>query len=152
MLVYTAALNPQLRLGHSLSPDLDYTVSIQSVAGRVAERAREVIRHVCEARGVLIVRGGPSLDHIHVLVSEPPQLAPLKLVQYTKGHSSRRLQEEFGELRKRYRCQHLRARAESVPIVVEGLGRRCKQASYYAALDPVALAGLRMASSIHRSL
>ena len=41
---------------------------------------------------------------------------------------------------------------ESVPIVVEGLGRRCKQASYYAALDPVALAGLRMASSIHRSL
>ena len=42
--------------------------------------------------------------------------------------------------------------AESVPIVVEGLGRRCKQASYYAALDPVALAGLRMASSIHRSL
>ena len=43
-------------------------------------------------------------------------------------------------------------RQESVPIVVEGLGRRCKQASYYAALDPVALAGLRMASSIHRSL
>ena len=43
-------------------------------------------------------------------------------------------------------------KGESVPIVVEGLGRRCKQASYYAALDPVALAGLRMASSIHRSL
>ena len=43
-------------------------------------------------------------------------------------------------------------KVESVPIVVEGLGRRCKQASYYAALDPVALAGLRMASSIHRSL
>jgi putative transposase len=36
--------------------------------------------------------------HIHMLVSAPPQQAPAKLVQFIKGRSSRRLQEEFPEL------------------------------------------------------
>jgi putative transposase len=34
-------------------------------------------------------------------MSAPPELAPAKLVQYLKGGSSRRMQEEFAELRKR---------------------------------------------------
>ena len=78
--------------------------------GRVAERARDVIRQICEAREVVIIRGAVSPDHIHMLVSAPPQLAPSKLVQYIKGRSSRRLQEEFEDLRKRYWGQHLWAR------------------------------------------
>src|ERR1022692_528281 len=36
--------------------------------------------------------------------------APAKLVQYIKGRSSRKLQEEFPELRKRYWGPHLWAR------------------------------------------
>jgi putative transposase len=78
--------------------------------GEVAERARDLIRQICEAREVRIVRGAVSPDHIHMLVSAPPQLAPSKLVQYVKGRSSRRLQEEFPHLRKRYWGQHLWAR------------------------------------------
>lgn len=49
-------------------------------------------------------------DHVHLLVSAPPLLAPAKLVQYLKGSSSRRLQEEFPALRKRSRGQPLWAR------------------------------------------
>src|SRR3972149_4581465 len=78
--------------------------------GRVAERAREVIRQICEARGVAIVRGAISPDHIHMLLSAPPHLSPAKLVQYIKGRSSRILQMEFPELGKRYWGQHLWAR------------------------------------------
>ena len=59
--------------------------------GEVAERARELIRQICQAREVRIVRGAVSPDHIHMLVSSPPQLAPAKLVQYVKGRSSRRV-------------------------------------------------------------
>ncbi len=58
----------------------------------------------------MIVRGSVSPDHIHMLLSVPPQLAPAKLVQFIKGRSSRKLQEEFPELRKRYWGQHLWAR------------------------------------------
>ncbi len=41
-----------------------------------------------------------------MLVSAPAQMAPSKLVQYVKGRSSRRLQEELPSLRKRYWGQH----------------------------------------------
>ena len=69
--------------------------------GRVAERARDLIRQICEARDVVIVRGAVSPDHIHLLLSAPPILSPAKLAQYIKGRSSRNLQAEFPELRKR---------------------------------------------------
>jgi putative transposase len=70
--------------------------------GEVAERARDVIRQICQAREVTIVRGSVSPDHIHLLGSAPPLLSPAKLVQYVKGKSSRQLQEGFPHLRKRY--------------------------------------------------
>ena len=73
----------------------------------IAERARVLIRQICEAREVTIVRGAIAVDHIHMLVAAPPQIAPSKLVQYLKGRSSRMLQMEFPQLRKRYWGQHL---------------------------------------------
>ena len=78
--------------------------------GRVAERARDLIRQICASRDVVIVKGAVSQDHIHLLVSAPPDQSVSKLAQYIKGRSSRRLQDEFGELRKRYWGQHLWAR------------------------------------------
>jgi putative transposase len=101
--------------GHAIF-DLKYHVvwitkyRYKILRGRVAERARDLIRQSCEARDVTIVRGAISPDHVYMLLSAPAQLAPAKLVQYIKGRSSRRLQDEFPELRKRYWGQHLWAR------------------------------------------
>ena len=78
--------------------------------GEVAERARDLIRQICHAREVIIMRGSVSPDPIHMLVSAPAPLAPAKLVQYSKGRSSRRRQEEFPSLRQRYWGQHRWAR------------------------------------------
>lgn len=78
--------------------------------GRVAERTRDLVRQICQARDVVIVRGAVAPDHVHMLLSAPAHLSPAKLVQYIKGRSSRRLQDEFPELRKRYWGQHLWAR------------------------------------------
>ena len=58
--------------------------------GEVAERARDLIRQICQAREVSIIRGSISPDHIHMLVAAPPQLSPAKLVQYIKGSRSPR--------------------------------------------------------------
>lgn len=77
---------------------------------RVAERARDLIRQICSAREVVIVRRSVSPDHVHMLLSAPAHLSLANLVEYIKGRSSRRLQEEFPELRKRYWGQHLWAR------------------------------------------
>ena len=78
--------------------------------GDVALRTRELIRQTCEARGVTILSGHVSKDHIHLHVSCPPELSPSKIAQYIKGRSSRLIQQEFSHLHKRYWGQHLWAR------------------------------------------
>jgi len=75
--------------------------------GNIAQRLRELLRQGCEARNINIVRGSIGKDHVHMLISCPPTLAPSKIMQYLKGRSSKILQEEFQELRKRYWGQHL---------------------------------------------
>jgi putative transposase len=55
-------------------------------------------------------KGSIALDHVHLLLSIPPQLALSKIVQQLKGITSRKLQQEFPELRKRYWGQHFWAR------------------------------------------
>ena len=101
--------------GHAVT-DLKYHMvwitkyRYQVMRGDVAERARELIRQICAAREVTIIRGAVSPDHIHMLVGAPPQISPSKLVQFIKGRSSRLLQQEFPALRKRYWGQHLWAR------------------------------------------
>ncbi|MFT8873000.1 MAG: IS200/IS605 family transposase [Sporolactobacillus sp.] len=82
----------------------------QVLRGQVAMRARELIRQGCEARDVTILQGSIGKEHIHLLISCPPSLAPSKIMQYLKGRSSRLLQDEFPELKKRYWGQHLWSR------------------------------------------
>jgi REP element-mobilizing transposase RayT len=53
--------------------------------GDVAERARDLLRQICMAREVTIIRGAVSPDHIHMLIAAPPQLSPSKLVQFFEG-------------------------------------------------------------------
>ncbi|MFT8928815.1 MAG: IS200/IS605 family transposase [Sporolactobacillus sp.] len=82
----------------------------QVLRGSVAVRLRELIRQGCEARGVTILQGGIGKEHIHLLISCPPSLASSKIMQYLKERSSRLLQDEFSELKKRYWSQHLWSR------------------------------------------
>ena len=78
--------------------------------GEIATRVRELIRQTCATMDVYILSGHVSSDHIHLLVSVPPQVAVSDLVQRLKGRSSRRLQEEFGELKRQYWGRHMWAR------------------------------------------
>lgn len=77
------------------------------LSGKIAYRLRELIRQGCEARNIIIVKGSISKDHVHMLVSCPPNISVSDMMQYLKGRSSRKLQEEFPELKKRYWGQHL---------------------------------------------
>jgi putative transposase len=90
--------------------------------GDVSSRVRELIREICKANDVLIIKGHVSLDHIHLLVSYPPSISVSKLVQYLKGKTSRRMLQDYTELRKAFWGQHLWARgyfAASVGTVTD---------------------------------
>ena len=77
------------------------------LTGKVALRLRELLRQGCSARGITIIKGSIDKEHVHMLLSCPPTIAPSKMMQYLKGRSSKMLQEEFKELRQRYWGQHL---------------------------------------------
>ncbi len=74
---------------------------------KIAERARQIIRQGCNSMNVTIIKGSIGKEHVHLLVSVPPSLSVSKLVQQLKGKTSRTLQMEFKNLRKRYWGQHL---------------------------------------------
>ena len=73
---------------------------------KIAERARQIIRQGCNSMNVTIIKGSIGKEHVHLLVSVPPSLSVSKLVQQLKGKTSRTLQMEFKNLRKRYWGQH----------------------------------------------
>ena len=59
--------------------------------GKVAERARYLIRQCCNSMNVTIIKGSIGKEHIHLLVSCPPSLSISKLLQQLKEKSSRML-------------------------------------------------------------
>ena len=78
--------------------------------GDLGLRIRDLIREVCMACDCKILTGSVGTDHVHVLVSVPPNMAPSKLVQYMKGKTSHKVQQEFPAIRKQYWGQHIWAR------------------------------------------
>lgn len=73
----------------------------------VAFRLRELLQQGCDARNIKILKGSIGVDHVHMLLSCPTDLAPSQIMQYLKGRSSKLLQDDFPELRKKYWGQHM---------------------------------------------
>lgn len=78
--------------------------------GAIGLRVRELIRQTCASLDVYIEKGHVAKEHVHLLVSVPPDIAVSELVQRLKGRSSRLMLQEFGELKKAYWGRHLWAR------------------------------------------
>lgn len=75
--------------------------------GKIAERAREIVRQVCEQNSITIIKGTVGKEHIHILISCPPTISPSDIAKRLKGRSSRLLQSEYKELSRRYWGQHM---------------------------------------------
>lgn len=73
-------------------------------------RARDLIREICNAHKVEIIKGHVSKDHVHIFVSIPPQISVSRMVQYIKGKTSRKMLQEDKQLSKMYWGQHFWAR------------------------------------------
>jgi putative transposase len=75
-----------------------------------AERVRDLIRELCKANEVEIIKGHISRDHVHLFVSASPHLSVSKLVQYLKGKTSRKIMMEFKSLNRQFWGRHIWAR------------------------------------------
>ncbi len=56
------------------------------------------MRQTCEAFEIRILKGVISKNHVHILVSAPPDLAPSEILRRIKGRTSSKLFEEFPAL------------------------------------------------------
>ncbi len=56
---------------------------------------------------VEVLSGVVAADHVHMLVSMPPQVSVSKLLQRLKGKTSYKLQREYRALRKEYWGQRM---------------------------------------------
>jgi len=74
--------------------------------GDVQKRVRRLIIQICESEDVEILKGVVSKDHVHIHIEYPPKVRISDLVKRLKGRSSRRIQEEFPELKKKYWGRH----------------------------------------------
>jgi putative transposase len=80
------------------------------LTGAVAVRLRDLVREICRTEEIEILQGAVSSDHVHVLLSCPPNMSPSKIMQLIKGKTSRKLLMEFKHLQKMYWGRHFWAR------------------------------------------
>ena len=80
------------------------------LGGAVGVRLRELVREVCRTHDLEILQGHVAREHVHILVSAPPNMSASKIMQYVKGKSLRKLMMEFRHLNKQFWGRHIWAR------------------------------------------
>ena len=74
--------------------------------GDIQKRCRELVKQICDAEDIKILKGVVSKDHVHIHIEYRPSLSISDIVKRLKGRTSRRLQEEYPALSKRYWGRH----------------------------------------------
>ena len=68
--------------------------------GQMEFRLGEIVRESCIRNGISVLALEIMPDHIHLFVSAPPRWSPSEIVNIIKGYSSRKMRQEFSQLKK----------------------------------------------------
>jgi putative transposase len=74
--------------------------------GDIQKRCRELIVQICDAEDIVILKGVVSSDHVHMHIEYPSKISVSDIVKKLKGRTSRKIQQEYPELKKRYWGKH----------------------------------------------
>ncbi len=66
----------------------------------------QILRKLCEQKGVEIIEANTCKEHIHMLVSIPPNLSIAQFVGYLKGKSSLMIFDRHANLKYKYGNRH----------------------------------------------
>ena len=80
------------------------------LTGEIGLAVRDITRQVCHANDIEVLAGHVRPDHVHLLLSVPPHLAPSRVMQAIKGKTSHRLLHDWRRLREQFWGRHLWAR------------------------------------------
>ena len=78
---------------------------------------REILRKLCEWKGVEIIEAEACPDHIHLLVSIPPKISISSFMGYIKGKSSLMIFDRHANLKYKYGSRNFWCRGYYVDTV-----------------------------------
>ena len=99
----------------------------QAVYGKIKADIGQVLRKLCEQKGVEIIEAQACPDHIHMLVAIPPSLSVAQFVGYLKGKSSLMIFDRHANLKYKYGNRHFWCRG----YYVDTVGRNAKVIEEY---------------------
>ena len=74
----------------------------KEIYGQLKEDIGEILRKLCEQKGVEIIEAEACPDHIHMLVSVPPYLSIAQFMGFLKGKSSLIIFDRHANLKYKY--------------------------------------------------
>jgi len=77
------------------------------LVGEIGHSVRDLIREICRSEDIEILQGHVRPDHVHLLLSAPPHLAPSRVMQAIKGKTSHHLLQDYRRLRATFWGRHL---------------------------------------------
>ncbi len=77
----------------------------QVIYGQLRKDIGEILRTLCERKGVTIIETAACKDHIHMYVEIPPKYAVADIMGYLKGKSSLMIFERHANLKYKYQYQ-----------------------------------------------
>ena len=89
----------------------------QIIYGKIKQDIGQMIRKLCEYKGVEIIEAEACKDHIHMLVSLPPKYSVSQFMGYLKGKSSLMIFEKYANLKYKYGNRHFCCRGYYVSTV-----------------------------------
>ena len=72
------------------------------IYGKIRADIGQILRKLCEWKGVEIIEAEACPDHIHLLVSIPPKISVSSFMGYLKGKSSLMIFDKHANLKYRY--------------------------------------------------
>ena len=89
----------------------------KEIYGQIKKDIGEIIRKLCEQKGVEIIEAEACKDHIHLLVSIPPYISVAQFMGYLKGKSSLMIFDRHANLKYKYGSRHFWCRGYYVDTV-----------------------------------
>ena len=99
----------------------------QEIDGKIKADIGQILRKLCEQKGVEIIEAQACTDHIHMMVSIPPNLSVAQFVGFLKGKSALMIFDRHANLKYKYGNRHFWCRG----YYVDTVGRDAKVIEEY---------------------
>lgn len=89
----------------------------KAIYGQYKKSIGQILRQLCNYKGVEIIEGHLMIDHIHMLVSIPPKYSVSQFMGYLKGKSSLMIFDRHANLKYKFGNRHFWAEGYYVSTV-----------------------------------